>query len=36
MELKFIEGIGSQNIERLAQFRVKADVDLLCRHRPRM
>jgi predicted DNA-binding protein with PD1-like motif len=29
MELKFIEGIGSQNIERLLQFRVKPDVDLL-------
>jgi hypothetical protein len=29
MELKFIEGIGSQNIERLVQFRVKPDVDLL-------
>lgn len=29
MELKFIEGIGSQNIERLVQFRVKPEVDLL-------
>lgn len=29
MELKFIEGIGSQNIERLVQFRVKPDADLL-------
>jgi predicted DNA-binding protein with PD1-like motif len=29
MALKFIEGIGSQNIERLVQFRVKPDVDLL-------
>ena len=29
MELKFIEGIGSQNIERLVQFRAKPDVDLL-------
>ncbi len=29
MGLKFIEGIGSQNIERLVQFRVRPDVDLL-------
>lgn len=29
MELKFIEGIGSQNIERLVQFRVKPGADLL-------
>ena len=29
MVLKFIEGIGSQNIERLVQFRAKPDVDLL-------
>ena len=29
MALKFIEGIGSQNIERLVQFRVKPDADLL-------
>ena len=29
MGLKFIESIGSQNIERLVQFRVKPDVDLL-------
>ncbi len=29
MALKFIEGIGSQNIERLVQFRIKPDVDLL-------
>ena len=29
MDLKLIEGIGSQNIQRLVQFRVKPDVDLL-------
>ena len=29
MALKLIESIGSQNIERLVQFRVKPDVDLL-------
>jgi len=29
MELKFIEGIASQNIERLVQFRVKPNADLL-------
>jgi predicted DNA-binding protein with PD1-like motif len=29
MELKLIEDIGSQNIERLVQFRVKPDVDFL-------
>ena len=29
MDLKLIESIGSQNIERLVQFRVKPDVDLL-------
>ena len=29
MELQLIEGIGSQNIERLLQFRVKPDADLL-------
>jgi predicted DNA-binding protein with PD1-like motif len=29
MALKFIEGIGSQNIERLVQFRIKPDADLL-------
>jgi len=29
MGLKFIECIGSQNIERLVQFRVKPDADLL-------
>ena len=28
MELKFIEGIGSHNIERLVQFRVKPGADL--------
>jgi predicted DNA-binding protein with PD1-like motif len=29
MELQLIEGIGSQNIERLVQFRVKPNADLL-------
>ena len=29
MDLKLIESIGSQNIERLVQFRVKPDADLL-------
>ena len=29
MDLKLIESIGSQDIERLVQFRVKPDVDLL-------
>jgi predicted DNA-binding protein with PD1-like motif len=29
MTMKFIESIGSQNIERLVQFRVKPDGDLL-------
>ena len=29
MTLKFIDSIGSQNIKRLVQFRVKPDVDLL-------
>jgi len=29
MDLKLIESIGSQNIQRLVQFRVKPDVDLL-------
>jgi len=29
MELKWVESIGSQNIERLVQFRVKPDADLL-------
>ena len=29
MELKWVECIGSQNIERLVQFRVRPDADLL-------